>query len=96
MKGEGGKRGWQIFRKVKALAFGVFVNGCEDGDELAGFVEQTGHLGWRNATAVHEQFKPILGFVDFFEAVANFGNELGFGAAARRRAARIRMPRSAG
>jgi hypothetical protein len=32
--------------------------------------------------AVHEQFEPIPGFFDFLEAIADLGNELGFGAAA--------------
>jgi len=43
-----------------AFTFGILVNGCEYGDELAGFVEQAGHVRRRKATAVHEEFEPVL------------------------------------
>ena len=46
------------------LAFSIFINCCEDGNELAGFIEQPRHLCRGNAAAVHEEFEPILGFVD--------------------------------
>ena len=66
------------------LAFGIFINCRENGDELTGFVEQIGHFIGGNAAAVHEQFEPILGFFNFLEAVANLGNEFGFRPATRR------------
>ena len=64
------------------ISFGTFINRRENGGKLACFVEQIGHLRGGNTAAVHEQFEPILGFFDFFETIADFGNELRFGSAA--------------
>ena len=60
----------------------AFVDRGEDGDELAGFVQQGGQLGRGNATAFDQEFQPVFGFCDLFEAVAGFGDEFGFGAGA--------------
>lgn len=55
---------------MSLLVFGTLVDCCEDGDELAGFVEEIGHLGLGSEAAVHEQFEPVFGFVNFLQAVA--------------------------
>ena len=70
------KQNFRIFPYI--LAFGILVNCRENGDELAGFVEQIGHLCRGHAAAVHQEFEPILGFLNFLEAVADLGSELGF------------------
>ena len=66
------------------VSFRVLGDCCKDGVKLAGFVEQVGHFGGGNTAAVHQEFEPILGFLDFLEAIADFGNEFGFRPAARR------------
>jgi hypothetical protein len=49
------------------LAFSIFINRCENGDELASFVKQFGLRRNVNAVAVHEQFQPILRFFNLLE-----------------------------
>jgi hypothetical protein len=49
---------------------------------LASFVEEVGHFGSTNRTAVYEELKPVLGFLDLLEAIADLGNELRLGATA--------------
>jgi hypothetical protein len=49
---------------------------------LSGFIKQFGHPISGNAAAVHDQFEPIFGFINFLEAVANLGNEFSFGTGA--------------
>ena len=67
-----------MYFSLQPLAFGIFINGCEYGDELMGFVEQAGHPGLRDTTAFHQQFQPIPGFFDFFRESPTLEMNSGF------------------
>lgn len=61
------------------IPLGVFRNGCEDGDELVGFVLKGGQFGDGDDAAAGEELEPVTRRVEFFEAVADFGDELRLG-----------------
>ncbi len=61
---------------------GVLGDGREDGEELLGFIMEGFEFGGGNDAAAGEEFEPVGSLVEFFEAVADFGDELGFGACA--------------
>ncbi len=61
---------------------GVFGDGGEDGDELIGLVLQGDQGGRGREFADDEEFHPVGGFVEFLDAVVDFGGESGGGAAA--------------
>jgi hypothetical protein len=67
----------------KTSGLRIFVDRCENGNELTGLVQQPGHSRSGNTNTIHEQFEPILSFIDLLQAFANLGNKLGFGAASR-------------
>jgi hypothetical protein len=46
---------------------------------LPRFVEEVGHFGSTNRAAVDEGLKPVFGFLDLLEAIADLGDKLGLG-----------------
>ena len=58
------------------------MNGRQDDDEPACFVQQGFHFIRPNITGVRQQFDPVFGFVDFLEAISDFQHELRLGSCA--------------
>jgi len=63
---------------LKFSAFGMLINRGEYGDQLPRFIKKVGHFCIGNTAAIHEKFEPIFGFLDFLQAIADFGNKFGF------------------
>jgi hypothetical protein len=59
---------------------GLFGNRREDGEELVALVAERGKLCLWNDATVGEKFEPVGRLVQFLQAVADLGNEFGFGA----------------
>ena len=64
--------------EVSCVFFGAFQDGDEDRGQLITFLPQPRQLGAWNNVAVHQQFKPVGGFIQFAEGVTALGDELGF------------------
>jgi hypothetical protein len=45
-----------------------------------GFILKRFELGSGDGAAAGEEFEPVAGLIQLFEAIADFGDELGFGA----------------
>ena len=86
MKREQAKDGWDGFILhtssfiLVAVSLSVFRDRGEDGEKLLGFILEGFEFGGGDGAAAGEEFEPVGSLVEFFEAVADFGDELGFGA----------------
>ena len=63
---------------------GVFRDRGKGGEALLAIVLQWFQTGCGHGFGVHQEFQPIGSLIEFFEAVADFGDEFGFGAGAVR------------
>ncbi len=62
-------------RKLWRLEF--LDDGCEDGDELIGFVEEGGELVLGNDVGGDEEAEPVVRFAGFLQGNGHFGEIVG-------------------